>query len=59
MVKVRVNPYPNPNPNQPQASHSNQSEARIPALSYEKKTLRGPRGHMVIVFKLHVIKDVL
>ena len=32
---VRVNPYPNPN--QPVESHSNQSEARIPDLSYENE----------------------
>ena len=36
---VRVDPYPNPNPNhnQPEKSHSNQSKARIPDLSYENK----------------------
>ena len=33
--RVRVKPYPNPN--LPEESHSNQSEARIPDLSYEKK----------------------
>ena len=27
---------PNPNPKQPEEGHSNQSEARIPDLSYEK-----------------------
>ena len=32
MFMVKVNPYPN----QPE-DHSNQSEARIPDLSYEKK----------------------
>ena len=38
-VWVRVNPYPTPNPyhNQPEESHSNQSEARIADLSYEKE----------------------
>ena len=41
-VMVRVNP--NPNPNQPEESHSNQSEARIPELSYEKKTITRGRA---------------
>ena len=38
-VRVRVNPYPNPNPNpnRPEENPCNQSEARIPDLSYEKK----------------------
>ena len=41
MVRVRVNPYPklNLNHNQSEESHSNQSEARIPDLSYGNKYL--------------------
>ena len=46
MVRVRVIPYPNPNPNPNPAkeSHSNQSEARIPDLSYENKYREWDRG---------------
>ena len=43
MVRVGVNPYPNPNHKQSEESYSNQSEARIPDLSYEKK-YRVPGG---------------
>ena len=39
MVRVRVNPYSNPNPNliQPEERHSNQSEATIPDLAYDRQ----------------------